>query len=456
MRSVADIRARVTNRLFGAIAGLIAAALVALAPSAASAQKLTVLHSFDETNAFDNGFEPQGAVLLNPTTGTLFATASLGGGQCTGGDGGCGVALELKPNGDNVPTVFERIHVFGLTFGDGGKVPGDGRGPASLVADGKGNLYGTTPRGGFYQYCEEDGCGTVYMLTPPATKAGKWSEKLIHAFTGLPHDGVTPEAAPVRDAKSGVLYGTTCNGDGNINDYTGEVFSLTPPVKGQTEWGFAVLYTFDGAAHGGCPTAPLTMDKAGNLYGTTSVGGDKTCSCGIAFELSQSSKGWTQTILHKFVAGSHDGETPSTGLVFDTHGNLYGATSQGGPNGAGTVFEIPAKSGGFASEKPLHIFVTFDPAGGHPLGDRLAIDAAGNLYGASFGGGSQRGGTVFELTEKSGKWFAKPLYNFCSKSNCADGEFPSAGVIRDGSGNLYGTTLDGGKGGNGTVFMLTP
>jgi uncharacterized repeat protein (TIGR03803 family) len=452
MRHVADIRAWVTNRLFGAVAGLIAAVLMGLAPHAASAQKLTVLHSFDETNAFDNGFEPLGAVVFDPKTGTLFATASLGGGAdyCSGGDGGCGVAFKLAPDVGKVPEDFRRLYIFGTANGDG-------QGPSGLVADGKGNLYGVTALGGLTQFCEGGGCGVVYELEAPATGGGTWSEHILYAFPGGSNDGVWPEATPIRDAKSGMLYGTTCHGQGNINNNTGEVFSLTPPAKDQTKWGFAVLHQFNGADGGGCPTTPLTIDKVGNLYGTTSVGGDKTCNCGVVFELSHTAKGWTPTVLHRFVGGSNDGETPSTGLIFDSHGNLIGATSGGGPHAGGTVFEIPSKSGGYGPEKPIYIFQEFDPAGGGPMGDRLAIDAAGNLYGTARGGGTQRGGTVFKLTLAAGKWAGKALHNFCSKSNCADGEQPHGGVIRDdGSGDLYGTTFAGGKYGYGTVFKLTP
>ena len=157
-------------------------------------------------------------------------------------------------------------------------------------------------------------------------------------------------------------------------------------------------------------------------------------------------------MLHNFNCNGTDGAYPEAGLIFDTAGNLYGTTSEGGTYGYGTVFELTPQAGGGWTEQVLHNFNGTD--GAYPYAS-LIFDAAGNLYGTTSGGGTYSYGTVFELTPQAGGgWTEQVLYNF--NGDGTDGANPYAGLIFDAAGNLYGTTLRGGTYGGGTVFELTP
>lgn len=210
-----------------------------------------------------------------------------------------------------------------------------------------------------------------------------------------------------------------------------------PAAKGQS---FSVLYSFKGSPDGAAPYAGVIMDKAGNLYGTTEVGG---VSNGTVFKLDSSGN---ETLLHSFT-NSPDGSGPFAALIMDTAGNLYGTTYYGGVC-CGIVFKLDTSS----NETVLHSF-TGGSDGGGPLAG-LIMDAAGNLYGTTFGGGAFGNGTVFKLDPSGNETV---LYSFTGGS---DGSFPSAALIMDAIGNLYGTTAGGGSAGSactlacGTVFKL--
>ena len=199
--------------------------------------------------------------------------------------------------------------------------------------------------------------------------------------------------------------------------------------------GFRVKHTFTGA-DGGLPTAVLIQDSAGNLYGTTSSGGDS--GLGVVFKLDT---GNTETVLHSF-SGS-DGAAPHGGLVRDSTGNLYGTTSSGGAYGLGTVFKID--TGG--TETVLHSFAG-SPDGAQPYAG-LVMDGAGNFYGTTENGGASGFGTVFKVDNTDTETV---LHSFAGGSS--DGADPTARVILDLTGNLYGTTFAGGSSGKGTVFKL--
>jgi uncharacterized repeat protein (TIGR03803 family) len=311
-----------------------------------------------------------------------------------------------------------------------------------LTFDASGNLYGTTyDGGGAYN------AGMAFELTPKA--GGGWKEKVLHAFNR--EDGNQPYGTLIFDT-SGNLYGTTYYG-GAYNE--GTVFELTPEAGG--DWKETVLHSFnDDGTDGYNPIAGLVIDASGNLYGTTYYGGTgAACSyvgCGMAFELTpKRNGGWTEKILHNFSNNGKDGFWPFTGLIFDSSGTLYGTTQSGGDSGCGTVFELTRKSGGSWKEKVLHHFNGKD--GYQPTG--LIFDASGNLYGTTQNGGAENVGTVFELTPRvGGGWTQKVLHNFHNGS--PDGYLPYAGVVIDGSGNLYGTTANGGTETVGTVFELAP
>ena len=318
---------------------------------------------------------------------------------------------------------------------------------ASLISDAAGNLYGTTI------YGSTDGVGTVFELTP--TTGGGWTEQVLHSF-GNGTDGGEPRASLIFDA-AGNLYGTTYGGGIYCHSIggCGTVFELTLTAGGN--WTEAVLYNFGSFTDDGYePSASLIFDAAGNLYGTTQFGGIH--GWGTVFELTPTTGGgWSEQVLYNFCAQTNcstDGFLPSAGLIFDAAGNLYGTTTLGGTDGVGTVFELTPTGGGGWSEQVL---LNFGTGGAFPQAG-LIFDAAGNLYGTTSEGGTNIG-TVFELTPNvGGGWTETVLHNFGSGT---DGSYPYAGLIFDAAGNLYGTTQYGGtynscSGGCGTVFELTP
>jgi uncharacterized repeat protein (TIGR03803 family) len=325
------------------------------------------------------------------------------------------------------------LHSFNST-GNGGFEP-----VAGLVMDAAGNLYGTTLSGGAHS------SGTVFELMPQA--GGGWTGKVIHTFGANSGDGIRPEAGLVIDS-AGNLYGTTHEGGLHGG---GIAFELLPTSSGG--WTEKLLHAFGSVNDGSASTANLIFDAAGNLYGTTVLGG--TFRAGTVFELMPAAGGhWTEKILHSFHGGSTDGGNPGGAVIFDAAGNLYGTTSGGGTNGAGTVFELTPTAGGSWTERLLHTFLADGTDGTSPTGN-LVFDAAGNLYSTTDGGGANGGGTVFELTPAGGgSWTETVLHNF--SANATDGVTPVAGLILDSAGNLYSTTSQGGAHAGGIVFEITP
>jgi len=318
---------------------------------------------------------------------------------------------------------------------------GDGAGPfAGLVRDPSGNLYGTTTKGGTSSNCP-GGCGTVFELV---NSYGTRSEKVLYSFTGSGGDGGYPDAGLIIDA-SGNLYGTTSQG--GTNDY-GTVFQLVYSSSTGT-YTENVLYSFTQSGGDGAQPLGLVMDASGNLYGTTTGGG--TNDVGTVFELVYSSGTYSEKVLHSFTNSGGDGANPA-GLVMDASGNLYGTTTFGGTSLYGTVFELVNSSGTY-SEKVLYSFTNSGGDGGYPYAGLLR-DLVGNLYGTTQIGGTNDAGTVFELVYSSGTYTEKVLYSFTNSGG--DGAYPDAGLVRDPSGNLYGTTHGGGAYTFGTVFGLTP
>jgi uncharacterized repeat protein (TIGR03803 family) len=311
---------------------------------------------------------------------------------------------------------------------------------AALTFDKAGNLYGTTQMGGAY------GQGTVFELTP--TSSG-WSETVLYSFTGGP-DGGQPTGNVIFDA-AGRLYGTTTvGGGGSCNLGCGTAFELTPGYGG---WKENVLYSFNGSSDGRAPQAGLIFDAAGNLYGTTLMGGsDANCSsgCGTVFKLTQGGSGWNHGVLYSF-AGGNDGASPYAGVIFDKSGNIYGTTSAGGPSGNGTVFKLAFNSW---NESVLYAFAG-GADGAAPEGG-LLMDAANNLYGTTFQGGHGGYGVVFELSPSNGNWQERVLHRFAD----APAAGPVSGLVFDNAGNIYGTTMLGANltscpSGCGTLFKLT-
>ena len=230
-----------------------------------------------------------------------------------------------------------------------------------------------------------------------------------------------------------------------------------------TNWHEKVLHSFNGT-DGWSPEAGLIFDAAGNLYGTTEYGGTGgNCGaygCGTVFELTPNgSGGWTETVLYSFCpqTGCTDGANPAAGLIFDAAGNLYGTTEYAGAYNSGTVFELTPNGSGGWTETVLYSFCSQANCtdGYGPLAG-LIFDASGNLYGTTRDGGAYGYGTVFELTPTGGgAWTERVLHGF---GKGTDGAGPSyyGKLIFDAAGNLYGMTLSGGAYGFGTAFELTP
>jgi uncharacterized repeat protein (TIGR03803 family) len=308
---------------------------------------------------------------------------------------------------------------------------------AGLAFDPKGNLYGTTWGGGSYS------SGTVFELSP--SSGGKWSEKILHSFCRPGHctDGDLPENTPTLDAK------------GNLYDFSSAgVFQMTPGAHG---WSFKVIYS-GGSRKAKAPNDPagecgLLLDAQGNLYSAClSLGQNYN---GAVSKLSPGTNGWTEKNLLDFcldplngvcVGGNH----PQFPLGWDKAGNLYGVTTEGGADKAGVAFRLEYKAGVW-EEHVLHSFPAYS-GDGYPPSAGLTPDSSGNILGMTQQGGGDRNGTVFELSEqKDGRWKETILYDFNN-----DGYDPEAGVVLDDKGNLYGTTSEGGPGGYGVVFEITP
>jgi uncharacterized repeat protein (TIGR03803 family) len=291
--------------------------------------------------------------------------------------------------------------------------------------------------------------GTAFELRPAA--GGGWTEHVLHSFGGnnVIKDGGYPYAGLVLDA-SGNLYGTTVFG-GAYNE--GTVFEL---IRGAGEtWSEKILHTFNNnGKDGNQPWSSLIFDSSGNLYGTTFQGGAYTR--GTVFELMPTSGGvWTEKVLYAFNKNGRDGVNPYSNVIFDTSGNLYGTTgSQNKTYNFGTVFELVPTTGGGWTERILHSFKNDGTDGLYPHGG-VIFDASGNLYGTMNTGTGFNGGGVFKLTPAaSGAWTEAILYSFGGSTT--DGASPYAGLIFDSAGNLYGTTFLGGAVGGGIVFELTP
>lgn len=422
-----------------AVAVVASGFLTAVPGFAASKEK--VLYSFCGDNW------PNCTDGANPYAGLIFgADGNLYGTTTYGGSVGSGTIFQLMPsaNGQWAENV---IHSFA---GDDGFSP-----LASVVFDPAGNLYTTAAAGG-----TRDG-GTVVELMPGSDNT--WTEKILYDFKSGGDGGKAgfqPAAEVILDV-AGNLYGTTEYGGRGGQDcdqyYCGTAFMLTTGSKGERT--AKVMHSFT-ARGGNMPVAGLIGDASGNLYGTASAGG-RVGGRGIVFRLRpDGSNKWRGSTLHGF--SGKDGASPYARLISDSAGNLYGTTSTGGaydPCGShpcGTIFELsPGQNGGWTF-KVLHSFGKGSD-GFYPQAS-LILDGAGNLYGTtSEGGGTgcyESGcGTVFELSPgKNGNWKDKVLHRFSG----ADGWLPTAGMVFDGAGNLYGTTAQGGANGSGTVFEITP
>ena len=399
---------------------MIAIAMFMLAPGAWAASKYKTLHRFRGKD----GRQLEAGVILD-AAGNLYGT-TYGGGPAYG------IVFRLTPKSDGS---WSETVLYNFQSGFDGSLPA-----ASLIFDAAGNLYGTTSEGGGACYC-----GAVFKLAP--NQDGSWTESVLHSFS-YNSDGGYSHAGLILDA-AGNLYGTTLQGG---NGY-GTVFKLAPNQDGS--WTESVLHWFgEGTEYDGDEsTAGLILDAAGNLYGTTLYGG--VYDYGTVFKLAPNQDGsWTGSVLHSF--NRSDGRYPTAGLILDAAGNLYGTTSAGGQlslcggHGCGVVFKLTPNGDGSWTESVLHRFLATSaasPAAG------LIFDAAGNLYGTASSGGPANNGAVFKLSPNlDGSW----AYSLVHKFQGEPAQFPYGGLILDKAGTLYGTTYSCTKGCKGVVYQITP
>ncbi len=356
----------------------------------------SVLYVF-QGKPVNDGQTPTSGLVIDGV-GNLYGVTGYGGnGGCIllGILSGCGTVYEMSPPTENGGKWKETI-IYSFQGGKDGYLP-----MGNLTFDKAGNLYGATYFGGgkgttcnpYYQYC-----GTVFKLSPPKTKSGKWKEKVLYSFNSG-RDGANPNGGLVFDSR-GTIYGTTYGG--------------------------------------------------GNESGECGAGG-----CGTAFELNpptQKGGAWTATVLHRFNRNTSDNGLPSAGFAMDGKGYLYGST-------VGTVFRLspPSTKSGRWRETILYSFNqdAYGPQGA------LIFDPSGNLYGTTYSSDIFRG-TTFKLKppgRKGGAWTLRILYGF---TGSPDGAQPAANLVFDEHGDLYSTTTQGGAGtgcsfhGCGTVFEVLP
>ena len=406
--SFADEKRFFAGRFWWMIAvgsGLLALTMLA-AP--ARAQTFQVLHHF---TGFADGSVPEAGVTMD-RAGNFYGTTFQG------------TVFKMSRVGSG--WVLTTLYTFA-----GGS---DGARPASRVIFGPdGALYGTTSQGG------SNGMGTVFNLRPPATVCRSascpWTETILHNFTGS--DGAAPQLGDLLFDAAGNIYGTTSAGGASGR---GVVFELKRSGGGWTE---SVLYSFAGGNDGAAPYAGVIFDAAGNLYGTTTLGGAH--SLGTVYELAPSQSGWSEAILYAF--GRSDlSFTPYGGVIFDGQGNLFG-TACGGPNGAGTVYELEPANGSWT----YNLVYGFSGYAGPR--DAPTMDASGNIFLTNLNTGPEQAGSVYELTPGAGGWTATDLYDF---NGASTGAAPFGKVVLDANGNIYGTTTLGGTHNLGIVFEITP
>jgi uncharacterized repeat protein (TIGR03803 family) len=409
-----------------------AAVMLALfTPSRAAAQTYTVLHNF---TGGAGGANPYAGVLVD-RAGNLYGTTAAGGaGSCSGYFGtGCGTAYQLNPSNQSFTTLWQ------FSGGSDGAAP-----QAGLIVSPGGAMYGSTSAGGGGNCSGQDGCGTVFRLTPPATpprtiREDHWTETILYSFHGS--DGNSPTGNLAVDG-SGNLYGSTVSGGG-----AGNVFKLSN-LNGV--WTSSALHNFSGYADGTFPQGGVILDAAGNVYGTTFIDGP---AGGNVYQLRADSD-YAFNILYSFTE-IQTGGNPASGVTLDSQGNVYGSTSMGSDTGGGSVFELSSGSWAF------NLLYSFSGGEG-PMLSNLIFDKAGNLYGTTYSDGpdpNQSYGTVFKLTPTNGTWIYTSLHDFAGGS---DGGYPVGNLTFDANGDIYGTTTRGGNlskcGGQGcgVVFRIRP
>jgi uncharacterized repeat protein (TIGR03803 family) len=404
---------------------LVAVTLILVASAWASPE--TVLYNFCTQTSCVDGYLPYGPLVADTSGNHLYGTTYQGG------TSNYGEVFELTNSGGS----WSQTVLYSFL----GPSNSDGANPCGgLVLDSAGNIYGTTYAGG------PSNEGTVFQLS----KSGStWKETVLHAFADVSgSDGYGPYGSLVADA-GGNLYGTAYAG-GKVGD--GIVFQLKPSGS---KWTYHVIHTFSGSGGGYVPYAGVVVDqKNGYLYGTTYYGG-VIWNVGVIYQLREVSGVWISSIVYTFL-GDTLGAYPEAALATDTAGNLYGTTNQGGNFNLGSVFKLTAGKNNTFTQKVIYSFRGYaNKDGSAPQFAGVTLDAAGNLYGTTYQGGSSAAnnlnyGTVYKLAASTYK--ENVLWSF---GTTGDGYYPYHQPILV-NGKLYGTTNNGGLHGGGTVYEATP
>ena len=415
--------------------------------------------------------QSQGARFARPRRATVLLAAAIGAFVCVSNFSQSAQAQTYKV-----------IHNF-TNQGSDGATPFGG-----LILDRHGNLYGTTWLGGLY------GSGSVYELSPSGSS---WTHRTLYSFKGI-QDGAGPGFGSLVMRDDYALYGTTegggyfgtlfkvrahpgpcakppctwpetqihqfgrgLDGDEPIGgaalDSQGHIYGTTllggangngtvwEAMRSGYRWLERVIYSFGTGADAMNPAAGVTVDPQGNLYGTTPAGG--AFGNGAVYMLSPSGSGFTESVLYSF-QGTSDGQNPVGGLILDASGNLYGTTFDGGINGGGTVYQLSPSTSGWT----FTVLYSFVGGYGGPY-NKLTLDSNGNLYGFTNAEGANGFGSIFKLTPGSAGWTYTDLYDF---QNGTDGGLPYGSVAVDANGNVFGTASSGGSKNQGVVFEITP
>jgi uncharacterized repeat protein (TIGR03803 family) len=420
------------------------AAVIVLSSGIALGQQYKVLWSFGGP---PNGGSNSVGDLVLDKSGNLYGTTETGGASAECISLNCGTVFMLSPNSDGT---WSETVLYNFCSNPTQYQCLDGATPqAGLLIDPKGNLYGTTYYGGANTCPTTNGCGTIFELSPPTAPGGSWSETVIYNFcanydNGSCLDGAYPASRLIFDT-SGNLYGTTTSGGPGGTSfyccYGGTVFELS---RSGDSWVESVLYSFCSTRHGkGCPDgvapqAGVTLDRSGNLFGTTPQGGTiNTAGYGTIYKLTPSSNGWSETVLRSSTTAR--GDEPLGTVTVEANGNLFTTVSLGGQYGTGGVVSLNQNGG-------THAFwfsgTDGNAPGYSPTSGVLIASGQGALYGTTEMGGAADAGVVYKLAAPGEE---SVLYSFCSEANCQDGLAPVAGLVADSSGNIYGTTKGGGS-----------
>jgi uncharacterized repeat protein (TIGR03803 family) len=375
---------------------------------------LTTLVSFSSADGAD-----QGVSLTPDAAGNLLGTTGGGGAN------GDGMVFEIAKTDGGFASTLSTLVSFNGT---------DGAGPNGVMADADGDLFGTTSAGG------ANGSGTVFEIPHTDGSYSATPNTLVSFdayYGGLGPIGLMANAA-------GDLIGTTYHGGGSD---AGTVFEIAK-TNGSYANTPTTLFDFD-SLNGMDPSGALITDAAGDVFGTTYIGG--TYGDGTIYEIPYVNGNYASAPTTLVTFGGNSGAAPTGGLVVDAEGNLFCTTHSGGAYGDGTVIEIPYVDGSYASSPTT--LVTFNGSDGIGPYGAPVIDAAGDLFGTTSRGGADDDGTIFEIAKTAGGYADTPitLVTF----NGDNGAVPLTGLTTDGAGDLFGTTRFGGTSDAGTVFELT-